>query len=96
MAATAKLDAEISNLNNADNLAVFFTEKGHCAHGAGIVDTGFKNGDIHGFQNRLIDNFLYLAFFFMGHWLEVVKVKTQTIWRYKGTCLFNMVAQYLL
>ncbi len=93
--AAAEFGGEVSNLDDADPVAVFFSEQGH-----GFV---FVDGDINGHifddfdlfvaQDFFVDQVFDVLQFFVGNAGEVREVKAQMVGRDQRSCLLHVLAQ---
>lgn len=79
MAAAAELHREVRYGNDANNIAVFFTEESGSTLLLSFLNRQLFNINSFASQNLLVDNSLYFLQLLSGNLREVGEVKTQTV-----------------
>ena len=93
MCSAAELDAVVAHAYDSYDIAVLFTEDGHCAELLCLVDRHL----FHLYRQILIDLLIYdildLLDLLSSHRLEVVEVESEIVLVYIGTCLHDVITQ---
>ena len=95
MAATAEFHGEVRNGNNANNIAVFFTEESSSTLLLSFLNRQLFNINSFASQHLLVDNSLYFLQLLSSYLREVGEVKTQTVRTNIAAGLVNMGTQNL-
>ncbi len=100
MSATAEFAAERLILgtyrNNAYGLAIFLAKECNSARSTSLINTHNTRYNRLSSKNLLVNQVLYLGKLLRRKRLKVSEVKTQMLWRNKGTSLRNMLTNDLL
>ena len=95
MRAAAELRGKISHTDNADTLAVLFSEQCHCAGLLRFIERHDFGANRQSFRNLFIHNVFNSAQFFLSHRLEMREVESCSVSILIGAGLLDMGSQYI-